>query len=61
MSPATAQRRTLSVLFLTQIVGEDHAQWLGAEKGALGLDALRALKAKLDPAGVMNPGKLLAL
>ena len=42
-------------------VGEDHAQWLGAEKGALGLDALRALKAKLDPAGVMNPGKLLAL
>ena len=30
-----------------------------AEAGDTGLDALRALKAQLDPAGVMNPGKLL--
>jgi alkyldihydroxyacetonephosphate synthase len=26
----------------------------------LGVDALRALKARLDPAGIMNPGTLVA-
>ncbi|MEA2358376.1 MAG: alkyldihydroxyacetonephosphate synthase [Solirubrobacteraceae bacterium] len=40
-------------------VGRDHAPYLGAEVGDVGLAALRALKAELDPAGVMNPGKLL--
>lgn len=40
-------------------VGRDHAAWLAAEKGALGLRSLRALKREMDPAGVMNPGKLL--
>jgi alkyldihydroxyacetonephosphate synthase len=40
-------------------VGTDHAPWLRAEIGDLGLAALRAVKAQLDPAGVMNPGKLL--
>ena len=40
-------------------VGRDHAPWLEAEAGALGLAALRAVKAELDPAGIMNPGKLL--
>jgi FAD/FMN-containing dehydrogenase len=28
------------------------------EKGAVGLLALRALKERIDPAGLMNPGKL---
>jgi alkyldihydroxyacetonephosphate synthase len=41
-------------------VGTDHAPWLAAEVGELGLAALRAVKARVDPAGVMNPGKLLA-
>ena len=40
-------------------VGRDHAPWMEAEVGSLGLEALRALKARLDPSGIMNPGKLL--
>ena len=40
-------------------VGCDHARYMGAEVGSLGVEALRALKDRLDPAGVMNPGKLL--
>ena len=40
-------------------VGRDHAPYMGAEVGELGLEGLRALKARLDPAGIMNPGKLL--
>lgn len=39
--------------------GRDHAPYMEDEVGALGLEALRALKERLDPAGVMNPGKLL--
>jgi alkyldihydroxyacetonephosphate synthase len=40
-------------------VGRDHAPYMRAEVGELGLEALRAVKERLDPAGVMNPGKLL--
>jgi alkyldihydroxyacetonephosphate synthase len=40
-------------------VGRDHAPWMRDEVGALGVEALRALKERLDPAGIMNPGKLL--
>ena len=40
-------------------VGRDHAPWLTAEASPLGVEALRAVKERLDPAGVMNPGKLL--
>jgi alkyldihydroxyacetonephosphate synthase len=40
-------------------VGRDHAPWMRQEVGETGLAALRALKAELDPAGVMNPGKLI--
>jgi alkyldihydroxyacetonephosphate synthase len=40
-------------------VGRDHAPWMAAEVGDLGVAALRALKAELDPDGIMNPGKLV--
>jgi alkyldihydroxyacetonephosphate synthase len=40
-------------------VGRDHAPYMRAEVGDTGLEALRALKERLDPAGIMNPGKLL--
>ncbi len=39
-------------------VGTDHAPYLPAEKGALGMATLRALGAHFDPDGIMNPGKL---
>jgi alkyldihydroxyacetonephosphate synthase len=40
-------------------VGLDHRPWVAREKGALGLEALHALKTAVDPRGLMNPGKLL--
>jgi len=40
-------------------VGTDHAPWLAAEKGELGIAAMRALLRQFDPQGMMNPGKLL--
>jgi alkyldihydroxyacetonephosphate synthase len=40
-------------------VGTDHRPWLDEEIGALGIDVLRAVKSVLDPAGVLNPGKLI--
>jgi alkyldihydroxyacetonephosphate synthase len=39
--------------------GRDHAPYMSAEVGEVGLAALGALKDRLDPAGIMNPGKLL--
>lgn len=40
-------------------VGRDHAPYMEAEVGKTGLEVLRAVKQQLDPAGIMNPGKLL--
>ena len=40
-------------------VGRDHAPWLEAEDGPLGVEVLRAVKERCDPVGIMNPGKLL--
>ena len=34
--------------------------WGGEEIGGLGVDVLSAVKGALDPAGVLNPGALLA-
>ncbi|MFC9561787.1 FAD-binding oxidoreductase [Agromyces sp. NPDC056965] len=41
-------------------VGRDHAPWLEREVGAVGIRLLRAIKAELDPTGIMNPGALVA-
>ena len=41
-------------------VGRDHAPWLQAEVGALGIAALQAVKARVDPTAIMNPGKVIA-
>lgn len=40
-------------------IGRDHAPYMLAEVGEVGVDALRAVKQRLDPADVMNPGKLI--
>jgi alkyldihydroxyacetonephosphate synthase len=40
-------------------IGRDHVPWMEAEVGEGGLRLLRAAKDELDPAGIMNPGKLL--
>ena len=40
-------------------VGTDHAPYLAAEKGRLGMSSLRAMFEHLDPQQIMNPGKLL--
>ena len=40
-------------------VGLDHRPYLPAEKGPLGIEALRAVCKSFDPDGMMNPGKLV--
>jgi alkyldihydroxyacetonephosphate synthase len=40
-------------------VGADHRPWMRDEIGELGVEVLRAVKATLDPAGILNPGKLI--
>ena len=39
-------------------VGYEHAPWMKDEIGARGVEALRAVKQVLDPANIMNPGKI---
>jgi alkyldihydroxyacetonephosphate synthase len=40
-------------------VGADHRPWLEREIGPLGVEVLRVVKQRLDPAGICNPGVLL--
>jgi alkyldihydroxyacetonephosphate synthase len=40
-------------------IGEDHRDYMEAEKGTLGLEVLRAVKTALDPHAILNPGKLI--
>ncbi len=40
-------------------VGQDHKPWLAEEIGPVGVELLRAVKARVDPTGVLNPGVLV--
>ena len=40
-------------------IGQDHKPWLAEEIGPVGVEILRAVKARLDPHGVLNPGILV--
>jgi alkyldihydroxyacetonephosphate synthase len=40
-------------------VGVDHAAYLEAEKGQLGIEAIEAACQTFDPQGLLNPGKLI--
>ncbi len=40
-------------------VGQDHKPWLAKEIGPVGVEMLRAVKERLDPQGVLNPGVLV--
>jgi alkyldihydroxyacetonephosphate synthase len=40
-------------------VGRDHKPWLAEEIGPVGVEMLRAVKERLDPQGVLNPGVLV--
>ena len=40
-------------------VGRDHKPWLAREIGPVGVEVLRAVKDRLDPHGVLNPGALV--
>jgi alkyldihydroxyacetonephosphate synthase len=40
-------------------VGSDHRDWYVREAGPLGIEALKAVKRRLDPDGLVNPGILL--
>ncbi|MBB5918676.1 alkyldihydroxyacetonephosphate synthase [Nocardia transvalensis] len=40
-------------------VGTDHRAWMTGEIGDLGVRVLRAVKDAVDPAGILNPGKLI--
>ena len=42
-------------------VGRDHAPYMRSEIGELGIEALLGVKSRLDPAGIMNPGKLVGV
>lgn len=40
-------------------VGRDHREWLPEQIGHVGVEVLQALRKRLDPHGVMNPGAVI--
>ena len=54
-----AMVRTAATITHHHAVGSDHRPWMRDEVGDLGVEVLRAVKATLDPAGILNPGKLI--
>jgi alkyldihydroxyacetonephosphate synthase len=51
--------RTGATITHHHAVGTAHRDHVAAELGDVGVAALRAVKDRLDPAGILNPGKLL--
>jgi alkyldihydroxyacetonephosphate synthase len=51
--------RTAATITHHHAVGTAHRDHVKAELGEIGIAALRAVKQRLDPAGILNPGKLL--
>src|SRR3954467_10529071 len=51
--------RTGATITHHHAVGTAHRDHVSAELGDVGVAALRAVKRQLDPAGILNPGKLL--
>ena len=54
-----AMVRTGATITHHHAVGADHRPWMRDEVGDLGVEVLRAVKATLDPAGILNPGMLI--
>jgi alkyldihydroxyacetonephosphate synthase len=54
-----AMMRTGATITHHHAVGADHRPWMRDEVGDLGVALLRAVKATLDPTGILNPGKLI--
>lgn len=54
-----AMVRTGGTITHHHAVGADHRPWMRDEVGDLGVAVLRAVKATLDPTGILNPGKLI--
>ena len=40
-------------------IGVDHREWYAEEIGPIGVEILRGVKRRVDPAGIMNPGVLI--
>ncbi|QXQ15976.1 FAD-binding oxidoreductase [Skermania piniformis] len=40
-------------------IGTDHKPWLAREIGPVGVEILRAVKERVDPTGILNPGILI--
>jgi alkyldihydroxyacetonephosphate synthase len=63
---AAAKRAAMDAIVATgatithhHAVGTDHQPWLEAEIGPVGISVLRAVKAAVDPEGILNPGVLV--
>lgn len=59
VAASDAISRTGGTITHHHAVGADHRPWMGAEIGELGVKVLQAVKHAVDPAGILNPGKLI--